>query len=119
MRIIPVFKGYDFFPHDTRIPFMRYKGLALGASIVGMVLWLSRWFRPDGRLGQGQVIEQLALLALHGVLVPGAPATAAVTSPGRTAAAKSIVKPKPMPKPARSRAGAEGRAGGRANGRAR
>ena len=25
MRFIPNFKGYDFFPHDLRLPFMRYK----------------------------------------------------------------------------------------------
>ena len=27
MRFIPNFKGFDFFPHDLRLPFMRYKGL--------------------------------------------------------------------------------------------
>ena len=36
MNFIPNFKGYDLFPHDLRLPFMRFKGLALGASIVAM-----------------------------------------------------------------------------------
>jgi preprotein translocase subunit SecF len=41
MRFIPNFKGYDFFPHDLRLPFMSYKGIALGLSIVAMVLSLA------------------------------------------------------------------------------
>jgi preprotein translocase subunit SecF/SecD/SecF fusion protein len=44
MRFIPNFKGYDFFPHNTRIPFMDYKGLALGLSIAGIVLSLVLFF---------------------------------------------------------------------------
>jgi preprotein translocase subunit SecF len=40
MRFLPNFKGYDFFPHDLRLPFMRYKGLCLALSIIGMVLSL-------------------------------------------------------------------------------
>jgi len=41
MRYIPNFKGYDFFPHDLRLPFMRYKGLALGLSVLAMALSLT------------------------------------------------------------------------------
>src|SRR5688572_545825 len=40
MRLIPEFKGYDFFPHDLRLPFMRYKGVALAASFIFMALSL-------------------------------------------------------------------------------
>jgi preprotein translocase subunit SecF len=40
MQLIPNFKGYDFFPHDTRLPFMRYKGFCVTLSIVGMALSL-------------------------------------------------------------------------------
>lgn len=40
MRFLPSFKGFDFFPHDLRLPFMRYKGLCLGLSIIGMALSL-------------------------------------------------------------------------------
>lgn len=38
MRLIPNFRGIDFFPHNLRLPFMRYKGFAIGASIVAMLL---------------------------------------------------------------------------------
>ncbi len=38
MRLIPNFRGIDFFPHNLRLPFMRYKGLAIGASIIAMLL---------------------------------------------------------------------------------
>src|SRR5947207_327271 len=41
MRLLPQFKGYDFFPHDLRLPFMRYKGLCFILSIVGMLLSLA------------------------------------------------------------------------------
>ncbi len=40
MRFLPHFKGFDFFPHDLRLPFMAYKGLAVTMSIVGMALAL-------------------------------------------------------------------------------
>jgi preprotein translocase subunit SecF len=41
MRLIPNFKGFDFFPHNTRLPFMRYKGICFGLSIVAMLLSLA------------------------------------------------------------------------------
>ncbi|MGE5512586.1 MAG: protein translocase subunit SecF [Bacteroidota bacterium] len=44
MRFIPNFKGHDFFPHDLRIPFMRYKGMCLWLSIVAMALSLALFF---------------------------------------------------------------------------
>jgi preprotein translocase subunit SecF len=44
MSWLPNFKGFDFFPHDLRLPFMRYKGLAVGLSIVAMVLSLGLFF---------------------------------------------------------------------------
>ncbi len=37
-------------------------------SILGMILWLPRWFRPDGRLTAEQVSEEIAALALGGML---------------------------------------------------
>jgi preprotein translocase subunit SecF/SecD/SecF fusion protein len=40
MRLVPDFKGFDFFPHNLRLPFMRYKGPAFLMSIVGMALAL-------------------------------------------------------------------------------
>jgi preprotein translocase subunit SecF/SecD/SecF fusion protein len=41
MRFLPNFRGFDFFPHDTRLPFMRYKGLCFMLSIVAMALSLA------------------------------------------------------------------------------
>jgi preprotein translocase subunit SecF len=38
MKFIPVFKGADIFPHDLRLPFMKFKGPALGLSIVAMLV---------------------------------------------------------------------------------
>jgi len=36
--LIPNFKGFDFFPHGTRLPFMRFKAVCFWTSIVCMVL---------------------------------------------------------------------------------
>jgi preprotein translocase subunit SecF/SecD/SecF fusion protein len=44
MRWIPNFKGFDFFPHDLRLPFMRYRDLAVGMSVVAMLLSLGLFF---------------------------------------------------------------------------
>jgi preprotein translocase subunit SecF/SecD/SecF fusion protein len=44
MRFLPNFKGFDFFPHDLRLPFMRYKGLCLALSVVAMALALTVFF---------------------------------------------------------------------------
>ena len=40
MNLLPNFKGFDFFPHGTMLPFMRFKALCFWASIVAMVLSL-------------------------------------------------------------------------------
>ncbi len=40
MFIVPDFKGHDFFPHGTMLPFMKYKSLCVGLSIIAMVLSL-------------------------------------------------------------------------------
>lgn len=44
MRLIPNFKGIDFFPHDLRLPFMRYRNLALGLSLAAMLASLVLFF---------------------------------------------------------------------------
>jgi preprotein translocase subunit SecF len=41
MHFIPNFRGFDFFPHDLRLPFMRFKGLCLALSLLAMVLSLA------------------------------------------------------------------------------
>ncbi len=38
MFLIPDFKGFDFFPHGTRIDFMRFKGLCLWTSLAAIIL---------------------------------------------------------------------------------
>ncbi len=40
MFLVPDFKGHDFFPHGTMLPFMKYKNLCVGLSIVMMALSL-------------------------------------------------------------------------------
>jgi TetR/AcrR family transcriptional regulator, cholesterol catabolism regulator len=39
-------------------------------SIIGTILWLPRWFRQNGRLSHEQVAEQIADIALGGLLRP-------------------------------------------------
>lgn len=41
MFIVPDFKGNDFFPHGTRLPFMKYKGLCVALSVIAMALSLA------------------------------------------------------------------------------
>lgn len=37
-------------------------------SVLGMVLWLPRWFRQSGRLSQAKVAEEIAKIATEGLL---------------------------------------------------
>ena len=37
-------------------------------GLQGMILWIPRWFRPDGRLSADEVVEQITNLALAGLL---------------------------------------------------
>ena len=61
MRFIPNFRGFDFFPHDLRLPFMRYKGLCLALSLIAMALSLAvilqRGFNYGVDFTGGSVIE--------------------------------------------------------------
>jgi AcrR family transcriptional regulator len=41
-------------------------------SLLGMMLWLSRWFRPDGRLTTEEVVGEIGKIALGGLLRPQA-----------------------------------------------
>ena len=40
-------------------------------SLFGTMLWLSRWYRPNGRLSQEQVTEEVTRIALGGLLRNG------------------------------------------------
>jgi preprotein translocase subunit SecF/SecD/SecF fusion protein len=61
MRFILNFKGFDFFPHHLRLPFMRYKGLALALSVLAMAASLAiiatRGFNYGVDFTGGTVIE--------------------------------------------------------------
>jgi preprotein translocase subunit SecF len=61
MRFIPNFRGFDFFPHDLRLPFMRYKGLCFALSLLAMALSLvviwQRGFNYGVDFTGGTVIE--------------------------------------------------------------
>jgi hypothetical protein len=39
-------------------------------SLLGMILWLARWYRPHGQLTGAQVAEEIAKLAMSGLLMP-------------------------------------------------
>ena len=41
-------------------------------SVIGMILWLPRWFRQSGRLDQETVAKEIASFALGGLLAPAA-----------------------------------------------
>ena len=41
---VPDFKGFDFFPHNLRLPFMRFKGICLALSILAMAVSLGLFF---------------------------------------------------------------------------
>lgn len=43
---------------------------AASFSLVGMILWLSRWYNPTGRLTPEQVSEEVAKIAIGGLLRP-------------------------------------------------
>ena len=61
MRFLPNFRGFDFFPHDLRLPFMRYKGLCPALSLIAMALSLAtiwqRGFNYGVDFTGGTVIE--------------------------------------------------------------
>jgi AcrR family transcriptional regulator len=48
---------------------------AAAFSLLGMIMWLARWFRPDGELSREQVAEEICKIALGGLLLPTAPHT--------------------------------------------
>jgi preprotein translocase SecF subunit len=51
MFLVPDFKGHDFFPHGTMLPFMKYKTLCVGMSIAAMVLSLAIIFTMGFNFG--------------------------------------------------------------------
>ena len=57
-------------------------------SFLGMVLWIYKWFQPDGRLSAEQVSNEMVELLFAGLVTPG---VAAVPAAG--AQMLSIVPP--------------------------
>lgn len=51
MFLVPDFKGFDFFPHNLRLPFMRFKWPALIASLVLMLASLGLIFTKGFNYG--------------------------------------------------------------------
>jgi AcrR family transcriptional regulator len=43
-------------------------------SFLGMVLWVYKWFKPDGRLTEDQIADGMVQLFVAGLAVPAAPA---------------------------------------------
>lgn len=41
---------------------------AAAFSLLGMILWVARWFRPDGQLSREQVAEEICKIALGGLM---------------------------------------------------
>ena len=39
-------------------------------SLLGMVMWISRWYDPKGRLGSEQVVSDVTEIALGGMVLP-------------------------------------------------
>jgi AcrR family transcriptional regulator len=43
-------------------------------SFLGMVLWVYKWFKPDGRLTEDQIADGMVELFVAGLSAPAAPA---------------------------------------------
>jgi AcrR family transcriptional regulator len=64
-------------------------------SLLGMILWLPRWFRQDGRLSQEQVADEIANIALAGLLrhVPDSGRRSLVPARSKSRAAHRFRRP--------------------------
>jgi preprotein translocase subunit SecF len=65
MKFVPNFKGFDFFPHDLRLPFMRYKDAAIALSIIAMLaslaLFMTRGLNYGVDFKGGSMVELQAV----------------------------------------------------------
>ncbi|MGH9762106.1 MAG: TetR/AcrR family transcriptional regulator [Blastocatellia bacterium] len=61
-------------------------------SLLGMILWLSRWYDPNGRLSSEQVADEVSKIALSGLLTPGP-----TSGPKPQSAAEPVYDPAPLP----------------------
>ncbi len=64
-------------------------------SFLGMVLWIYKWFRPDGKIPAGQLAAEMQDLFFGGLVLPGAAPAAAGRVPSaapRKAASRRAAK---------------------------
>ena len=52
-------------------------------SFLGMVLWIYKWFRPDGKIPADRLAAEMLELFFGGLEIAPAPAAAGVAKPGR------------------------------------
>lgn len=50
---------------------LRVESTTAAFSLLGMVMWLSRWYEPDGPLDEETVVANVVELAVGGVFAPG------------------------------------------------
>ena len=77
-RIVERKRGYFDFVRSTldelaAIGRLRQVNSTVGSfSILGMVMWISRWYQHDGKLTSEQVVADLTDIAVSGLLLPQA-----------------------------------------------
>jgi AcrR family transcriptional regulator len=67
-------------------------------SLLGMVLWVYKWFRPDGRLTDEQLADGMVDLLLNGLLPAASPARTEAPEPSSPAPSGTPVVPLFTPK---------------------
>ena len=65
---------------------------AAAFSLLGMINWLARWFRPDGRLSREQVAEEICKIALGGMLRSKISGRAAMKAAAQSSISKNGVR---------------------------
>lgn len=71
-------------------------------SLLGMILWLARWHRADGRLSLDEIVAEMTQIALRGVLRPEALEAKGMSTARRPPAPPSLLEGTDPP-PARRR----------------
>lgn len=64
-------------------------------SFLGMVLWIYKWFQPDGRLSAEQVSHEMVELLFAGLVTPGVAAVPAAGAPMLSIVPPTAVGEKP------------------------
>jgi AcrR family transcriptional regulator len=64
-------------------------------SFLGMVLWIYKWFQPDGRLSAEQVANEMVELLFAGLVAPGVAAVPAAGAPMLSIVPPTVMGEKP------------------------